>query len=111
MIQLLRVLFAAILLAMLWLTVTAGLERGVFDAASDLWSDPWFKATLADAYFGFIAFFVWVAYKERSAAGKLIWFALLMALGNIAIAIYMLIQLSRLEAGDSLERLLLRDPA
>ena len=111
MILFLRVLFGAILVAMLAVTVTASLERGVFAAAGDLWTDPWFKATLADAYFGFITVFVWIAYRERTMAARALWFVLLMALGNIAIAIYMLIRLSKLKAGDPLERLLLRDPA
>ncbi len=92
----LKILFLAILAAMLYVTITASLDRGVFEAGAALWPDPWFRATLADAYFGFITFFVWVAYKERGLLRKLIWFVLIMTLGNIAMSVYVLIQLFRL---------------
>lgn len=108
--KLLKILFGAILLSMLYVTTTAMMERGVFEAGAALWPDAWFRATLADAYFGFVTFFVWVAYKERRAAAKVIWFILIMSLGNIAMSVYMLIQLSRLKPGDSWESLLLRQP-
>ncbi len=104
----LKVLFSLILLAMLAVTIQASLERGVFEAAADLWDDPWFRATLADAYFGFIAVYLWIAYKERTWVRRVLWFVLLMALGNIAIAIYLLIQLFRLPAAATVEDLLLR---
>lgn len=109
MITFLKTLFLAILAAMLAVTITASLERGVFEAGSALWPDPWFKATLADAYFGFITFYVWVAYKERTLAARLIWFVLIMCLGNIAMAIYVLNQLFRLPADASVADLLLRE--
>jgi hypothetical protein len=104
----LKILFSLILLSMLAVTTMASLDRGVFEAGADLWSDPWFKATLADAYFGFIAVFVWIAYKEPTWWRRALWFVLLMLLGNIAIAIYLLIQLFRLPAGARMEDLLLR---
>ena len=104
----LKVLFTLILLAMLAVTTIASFDRGVFEAGADLWADPWFRATLADAYFGFIAVFVWIAYKETSWARRALWFILLMALGNIAIAIYLLIQLFRLPPTATMEDLLLR---
>ena len=81
---------------MLAVTTIASLDRGVFEAGADLWSDPWFRATLADAYFGFLAVYLWIAYKERSWGRRVLWFVLLMLLGNIAIAVYVLIQLFRL---------------
>lgn len=108
MINFLKVLFLLILLGMLAVTTVASLDRGVLEAASDLWDDPWFKATLADAYFGFIAVYVWIAYKEPGWGRKILWFVLLMLLGNIAIAVYVLIQLFRLPPSASVEDLLLR---
>lgn len=104
----LKLIFVLVLLSMIAVTTVASLDRGVFDAASDLWSDPWFRATLADAYFGFLAVYLWIAYKERGWLRKACWFVLLVLLGNIAIAIYLLIQLYRLPAGASMEDLLLR---
>ncbi len=108
MILFLRVFFSLILLGMLAVTVTASLDRGVFEAASELWPDPWFKATLADAYFGFLTVFVWIAYKEKARWARILWFVLLMTLGNIAIASYLLIQLFKLPKQASMPDLLLR---
>ena len=108
MITLLRSLFAGALIGMVTLTTTASLEHGLVEAARDLWPDAWFRATLADAYFGFVTVFVWIAYKERTMRARLVWFALLMSLGTIAVAVYMLIALRRLGPGDSIERLLMR---
>ena len=108
MIVFLRVLFAAILAGMLAVTISASLERGVFEAAAELWADAWFRATLADAYFGFITVYVWIAYREPGWVRRIVWFVLLMALGNIAIAGYLLWALFRLPPGAPLERLLLR---
>jgi hypothetical protein len=102
MIIFLRVLFFAILLGMLAVTTLASLDRGVFEAAAELWP----------AYFGFLTVYVWIAYKEITLGGRILWFVLLMALGNIAISVYVLIELFRLEPGDDLARLFLRrDPS
>lgn len=111
MLNLLKVIFILVLLSMLAVTAVATLDRSVFEAASDLWSEPWFRATLADAYFGFLAVYLWIAYKERGWARKIAWFVLLAGLGNIAIAVYVLIQLFRLPADASMEDLLLRKEA
>lgn len=108
MIIFLRVLFALVLAGMLAVTVAASLERGVFDAAADLWHDAWFRATLADAYFGFLTVYVWIAYREPGWPRRILWFVLLMALGNLAIAGYLLWALFRLPADAPLDRLLLR---
>ena len=54
-------------------------------------------ATLYDAYFGFLTFFCWLAWRERSTAIKIVWFVLIMGLGNIAMSFYVLIQLFRLK--------------
>ena len=107
----LKLLFLAILAAMLWVTVTASFDRNVLIAGKELWLDPWGKATLFDAYCGFTTFFVWVAYKENSWPRGILWFALIMILGNIAMSLYMLIQLFKLKDGESFETLLLRKKA
>ncbi|MGB5659517.1 MAG: DUF1475 family protein [Thermoanaerobaculia bacterium] len=104
----LKLFFLLILLGMLAVTTIASLDRSVFEAGADLWPDPWFRATLADAYFGFLAIYLWIAYKEGSWGSRVLWFVLLMSLGNIAIAIYFLIQLFRLPDSATIEDLLLR---
>ena len=105
MIKGLKVLFGAILVVMLYVTVTAALDRGVLDAGTGLWPEPWFRATLADAYCGFLAFYAWVFYRERSWGPRGLWFVAIMALGNIAMSVYVLIRLFRLPAGAGPEQL------
>ena len=100
-------LFSSILIAMLAITTVASLERSIFAAGRDLLPDRWFQATLCDAYFGFITFYTWVAYKEQAFLKRAAWFVLIMALGNIAIAAYMLIQLVKLPPDATASTLLL----
>lgn len=104
------VLFGGILVAMLAVTTTASLnqplwEWGGLKAEPDRW---WTYATLADAYFGFLTFYAWVFYKETAAAARAGWFVAIMLLGNIAMAVYVLLQLAKLPAGAPVSQLLLR---
>ena len=108
MVVLLRVLFAGVLVGMLVFTISASLEQSIVEAFWVLWPDAWFRATLADAYFGFLTVYVWIAYKERSLLARGVWFLAVMGLGNIAIAAYVLLQLRRMNPEEPLERLLLR---
>ena len=79
--------------------------RGVFTAGAELWPDPWFKATLADAYFGFLTVYLWIAYKEPGLGRRILWLVLLLALGNIAIAAYIMRQTFKVQPGDPVEML------
>lgn len=81
----------------------------MFQAGRGLWPDPWFLTTLLDAYLGFLIFYVWVAYKERTALSRILWFLSIMALGNMAAAFYVLLQLRKLRSVDPWEKLLLRE--
>jgi len=99
--RVLQILFSGILASMLYITTRATMQRGIFEALDDLWPDLWFRATLADAYFGFLVVFCWIAYRERSNAARAVWFVLLMLLGNIAIAVYFLIALAQ-QPGDDI---------
>jgi hypothetical protein len=109
----LRLLFVAILLVMLAVTVQASLQQAVWEWRG-LVSEPdrwWTLATLADAYCGFLTFYAWVFYKERDWVSRIAWFIAIMLLGNFAMATYVLLQLSKLGADEPLERVLLRAPA
>ncbi len=105
----LKVLFAGILAAMVWVTAAASAERGVFVAGAELWKDAWFRATLADAYCGFLTFYAWVFYRERRAPARIAWLVAILGLGNIAMSAYVLARLFRLPNGAGVERLLLRE--
>ncbi|MEO7795399.1 MAG: DUF1475 family protein [Thermoanaerobaculia bacterium] len=102
------ILFFSICALMIAITVTASLERGMFVALADLWSDAWFRATLADAYFGFVTFYGWVAYREDGWIGRVSWLLAILALGNIAMSVYVVACLWALPADAPRWHLLLR---
>jgi hypothetical protein len=105
----LKLLFTAILIGMLGVTGWASVTQPVWQWGG-LVNRPdraWTIATLADAYAGFVTFYAWVFYKERTT-GRVAWFAAIMLLGNIAISLFMLRELARLAPGEPLERLLVR---
>ena len=101
-------LFCSILAGMLAVTTYASLDRSILNVGSQLTSDRWFHATLADAYFGFLTFYVWVAYKESRWWCRVVWLVLIMTLGNIAMSIYVLIELWRWDKDRGFEALLLQ---
>jgi hypothetical protein len=106
----LKIMFSAVFLWMVAMTAYVSVHKPLWQAGSEFsWAgSPWAVATLFDAYFGFVTFFVWVCFKERSLAAKVIWFVLIMGLGNIAMSGYVLIQLFRLKSDEPLSQLLLR---
>jgi hypothetical protein len=97
-----------VLAVMLYVTISASLHQDVVSATRQLWPDPWFRATLADAYCGFLFFWLWVAWREQSAAKSILWFVLIMTMGNIAMAAYLLLQLRHIRSGENLGRLFSR---
>jgi hypothetical protein len=107
---LLKLIFASIFTWMVAMTAYVSWHKPIGLAGTEFsWAaSPWAVATLFDAYFGFVTFFVWVCFKERSAAARAIWFVLIMSLGNIAMSGYVLIQLFRLRSEEPLSNVLLR---
>lgn len=108
MIVFLRLLFAVVLASMLWVTSWASVQCALWETPRAVATHPWFIATLFDTYWGFITFYCWLAYKERSWIAKILWLIAVLALGNIAMSIYILIQLFRVPATARLEEVLLR---
>ena len=106
MIWFLRLLFAVVLASMLWVTTWASLQCPLFAVPRDVFTHPWFIATLFDAYWGFITFFVWVGYKQSSWLARVAWFVAIMLLGNIAMAAYCLSELFALPKDGRLADLL-----
>jgi len=104
----LKLLFAAIFLWMTVLTIRTSLAVSLWSAWNSFASNPWAIATLYDAYFGFITFWLWVAYKENTLWSRLLWLVLILGLGNIAMSLYVLIQLFRLKPNQPAEALLWR---
>ena len=108
MITTLKLVFALAFLAILGATTWASLQMPFWKVPQTVVGHPWFIATLVDTYLAFFTFWVWVAYKETSNLARLVWLVLIFALGNIAIAGYMLLQLFRLPPWAGVEDLLLR---
>ncbi len=104
----LTILFSVVLLLMLIVTSWASMHESVLVGGEKLFAEPWGVATLADTYFGFLTFYVWVAYKETTLVSRIGWFIGIMLLGNIAMAIYMLIQIKN--SNGDMDSILLRKP-
>jgi hypothetical protein len=111
MIWSLRIAFTAVLIAMLCVTGWASSVLPLWQTPRSLALHPWFIATLFDCYFGFLTFYLWVAYRESSGLARALWLIAILALGNIAMSAYMLLSLWRLPADAPIHRLLLRREA
>ena len=94
----------------IWATSKVAIGPAIADLAANpgTGTHPWFVATLFDAYFGFLWFWAWIAYKETSNAARAAWLVGVLGLGNIAMATYMLLQLRKLPPGAGPQHLLLR---
>lgn len=104
----LQILFTFILVSLGAWTLWVSTRQPVW-AWGGLTTPPdnlWTIATLVDAYYGFITFYAWVLWKETRALPRALWFAAIMALGNIAMSAYALRQLARLKPDDSMAVLL-----
>ena len=108
MIWLLRIAFSFVLVSMLAVTTWASGQVALWDTPLAVAAHPWFIATLFDTYFGFLTFYVWLAYKESSHVARVAWLVAILLFGNIAMATYLLIQLFRLPSDAPMEALLLK---
>lgn len=102
MIILLRALFLLVLASMLAVTSWASLRCPLFAVPRDVFTHPWFIATLFDAYWAFITFTVWVLWKEQSAGTRILWFVAVILWGNLAMSLYMLRELFRIKSSTQL---------
>ncbi len=91
----LRLLFVFVLVGMLGVIGWASSRCALFDIPREVLAHPWFVATLLDAYLAFVAFWVWVAWKEGRLAARVLWLFTILLWGNPAIAVYMLREISR----------------
>lgn len=75
-------------LAMTWVTWRASVDTNVLDGFRRVAQDPWGLATLFDAYFAFLFFYLWLLTKETRLIPRILWFVFLMGFGNFAIALF-----------------------
>jgi hypothetical protein len=98
----LRLLFLVVLASMLAVTSWASFQCPLFAVPREVYSHPWFIATMADTYWGFLTFFVWVAYKQTSWVARGAWLLAILLLGNIAMSLYCLAELWGAEPASGL---------
>lgn len=104
----LRCLFGFMLVSLFGYTVWASSQQAVWDwqgitLGPDRW---WTLATLIDAYYGFLTFYVWVWFKEPRAIARAGWFIAIMSLGTMAMSAYVLVQLARLRPDEPVSAIL-----
>jgi len=102
----LRLFFMVVLASMLAVTSWASYQCPLFSVPREVATHPWFLATLLDAYWGFMTFFLWVCYKQTAVLARCAWLVAILLLGNIAMAIYCLAELFRISATSELGSLL-----
>ena len=104
----LRLLFGTILVTMIGVTTWASVRQPVWQwgGLTQAPDNGWTIATLFDAYFGFVTFYVWLAYKERGWLARIAWLIAILLLGNMAMSTYVLLQLRRLPKDEPMATLL-----
>ncbi len=98
----LRMCFIVVLGSMIGITSWAGTQVALFAIPREVWMHPWFLATLLDAYWAFLTVYAWIAWKEQAWAARFLWLLAVLALGSIAIAVYILRELFGVNAVDGL---------
>lgn len=111
MILTLRLFFIVVLVSMLMVTTWASTQVTLWKIPYETWTHPWWIATLVDAYWGFLTFYCWIVYKEGSWVARGAWLIAVLLLGNIAMAVYALIQLFKVPLNGRMEDVLLRRKA
>jgi hypothetical protein len=82
------------LLAMTVAILNALVNGNLAEEGAWIISHPWGVTSLVDLYVGFVLFSMWIVYREKSLAAKLIWVALMMLLGNWTASLYVLLALN-----------------
>ena len=98
--RLLQFLFVGVMLSVTGVNIWAGRQLSVFDSWPGFQANPWAMATLLDAYCAFLSFYVWVAWRERTVVSRVVWFVLIMGLGSITMALYVLMALASVRPGQ-----------
>jgi hypothetical protein len=111
MIWFLRIAFLGVLITMLAVTGWASSVMPFWHTPQSLVLHPWFIATLFDTYFGFLTFWLWLAYRESAWFARIAWLIAILLLGNIAMSLYMLLIVWRLPSSAGMRDVLLRPHA
>ncbi|AZI25730.1 MAG: DUF1475 family protein [Pedobacter agri] len=108
MINLLKIVFSALLVFMCYKVIATSLESNLFDQWDFLGSIPWMRATLWDFYANIFIITLWMLYKEKSIILKISVTILFVCLGSIATLAYVLVHLYKLKEGEGVKELLVK---
>ena len=78
------------LVSLISLTTLASLEESVLVGGSRLLEFKWGSATLLDAYYAFIWFYLIIWYREDRTLAKIIWLFATLFLGSMAASLYLI---------------------
>lgn len=78
-------------LAMIAVLSCAFLAGDLAEEGRRLLAMPWGIVSLVDLYVGFILFSAWVFFREGTTVSSLCWIVAIMALGSLAICLYVLV--------------------
>ncbi|HTL70368.1 MAG TPA: DUF1475 family protein [Candidatus Eisenbacteria bacterium] len=104
----LKVLFLLLSAAMVVTTVAVSAKSDLFQAWPRLAREPWMAATLVDFYFNITILSAWALYREKKSAVAVLWILAFAALGSIATAFYVFLQLSKWRPGMPVSSILAR---
>ncbi len=83
--------FSVIAVLIMAAVIAFGFVSGDFTSeGSQIWGLAWGQVTLVDLYVGLAIFGVWVAVRQRGIFTTGLWWLVLVVLGNLAAAIYLL---------------------
>ncbi len=106
MVSFLKIFLSTVWLFMVYMVVSTSLESSLFKEWDFLGSIPWMRATLWDFYANVLVIYLWVLYRERNWAIKILWAILFFTLGSIGTIGYVLIQLFFLKDGEGIQHIL-----
>ncbi|NOT77044.1 MAG: DUF1475 family protein [Cyclobacteriaceae bacterium] len=106
MVSFLKIFLSVVWLFMVYMVVSTSLESSLFEEWNFLGSIPWMRATLWDFYANVLVIYLFVLYRERNLAIKLMWAILFFTLGSIGTIGYILIELFSLKKGEKIDVLL-----
>ncbi len=87
----LQVVFFAGFLALLGAILYGVIRKDIMAEGSIMLSVYWGQFTFIDIYAAFIAFYLWIVFREKSAVRSIIWFVLIMMGGSRSIMLYLFI--------------------
>ena len=111
MVSFLKIFLSLVWVFMVYMVVSTSLESSLFKEWDYLGSIPWMRATLWDFYANVLVIYLWVLYRERNVASKILWAILFFTLGSIGTIGYLLVQLFGLKENEGVDVILKSKPA